>query len=71
MVLQTKTHVFIFELKFNASAEAALLQIEERKYYEKYLLTGKKIILVGLAIQRSNQHLTVDYQTKELPQLTS
>ena len=47
------------------------LQIEERKYYEKYLLTGKKITLVGLAIQRANQHLTVDYQTKELPQLTS
>ena len=66
MVLQTKTHIFIFELKFNASAEAALLQIEERKYYEKYLLTGKKITLVGLAIQRANQHLTVDYQTKEL-----
>ncbi len=71
MVLQTKTHVFIFELKFNESAEAALHQIEERKYYERYFLTHKKIILVGLAIQRSNQHLSIDCQTKELPQLTS
>ncbi len=68
MVLQTKTHIFIFELKFNASAEAALLQIEERKYYEKYLLAHKKVVLVGLAIQRANHHLSLDYVTKELPQ---
>lgn len=67
MVLQTKTHIFIFELKLNASAEAALLQIEERKYYEKYLLSGKKRVLVGLSIQRSNQHLSLNYLTKDLP----
>jgi PD-(D/E)XK nuclease superfamily len=71
IVLETTTHLFIFELKLNESAEVALLQMEERTYGEKYRLSHKHIVLTGLSIQRSNQHLTLDYLTKELPSIST
>jgi hypothetical protein len=37
LVLESDTDVYIFELKVNSSATAALEQIKEKKYYEKYL----------------------------------
>ena len=37
LVLESDTDVYIFELKVNSSATAALEQIREKKYYEKYL----------------------------------
>jgi hypothetical protein len=40
--------LYIFELKLNKPISKALEQIEERKYYERYSLHHKNIILVGL-----------------------
>ena len=37
LVLESDTDVYVFELKVNSSATAALEQIKEKKYYEKYL----------------------------------
>ena len=37
LVLKSDTSVYLFELKVNSSAQAALEQIKEKKYYEKYL----------------------------------
>ena len=37
LVLESDTSVYLFELKVNSSAQAALEQIKEKKYYEKYL----------------------------------
>jgi hypothetical protein len=37
LVLESDTDVYIFELKVNSSATAALEQVKEKKYYEKYL----------------------------------
>ena len=51
-VIRTKSHIYVCELKVDGSAEDALAQIKERKYYEKYLpLARKKNIklhLVGI-----------------------
>jgi predicted AAA-ATPase/PD-(D/E)XK nuclease superfamily protein len=41
--------LYIFEIKFNKPTSEALEQIEEKKYYERYSLYHKNIILVGLA----------------------
>ena len=46
-VIQTAGHVYIFEFKLDASAEGALAQIRDKSYYEKFLNSGKEIILVG------------------------
>jgi hypothetical protein len=66
LVLITKHRIFIFEFKFNAPASEALQQIQDRRYYEKYLMKGKHIILVGLAFDYSEKQLTMDWITHNI-----
>jgi hypothetical protein len=40
--------IYIVELKCNQSAEQAIAQIKARKYFEKHLHSGKKILLLGI-----------------------
>ncbi len=49
VVIQTKNSCFVIEMKINATADSALQQIKEKKYYQAYESLGKKIILVGIA----------------------
>lgn len=46
-VLELEKQIYIIEFKMN-KAEDALKQIEEKKYYEKYIDKNKKIILLGI-----------------------
>ncbi|MBA3954995.1 PD-(D/E)XK nuclease domain-containing protein, partial [Candidatus Dependentiae bacterium] len=66
LVFSTVGHVYLFELKFKVSAAIALKQIEEQRYYEKYLLTGKKITLIGLSFKHTKHKLTLDYAAKNI-----
>jgi hypothetical protein len=47
-IIQTPTTCYIVEFKTRETAQEAIEQIEDRKYYQPYLLTDKKIILVGI-----------------------
>ncbi len=47
-VVETATHVFIFEFKFNKNAEDALQQIKDNKYADKYRASNKIIIGIGV-----------------------
>jgi len=47
-VLQNDDTIFIIEFKVNQSAETALQQIIDKKYYEKYQSSPKKIALIGM-----------------------
>ncbi len=47
-VVQTEDTIYIIEFKVNQSAEEAIQQIYDRKYYEKYQNLGKKIGLIGM-----------------------
>lgn len=40
--------IYLVELKCNQSAEQAIAQIKEKKYFEKHLQSGKKILLLGI-----------------------
>lgn len=55
MIIETKTHIYILELKVNKSADIALQQIEKKKYHEKFLRNGKPIVLVGINFD-TNKH---------------
>ncbi len=66
LVLKTRTHIYLFELKLDASASVAIEQIERQKYYEKYRNSSKNIVLVGLSFNGSKNKLTLDYAMKEL-----
>ena len=49
LVLENDTDIYLFEFKVDSSAEAALKQIKEKKYQEKYLnIRGKKLHLIGI-----------------------
>ena len=66
LVLQTKTHIYIFELKLDQPAKLALEQIEANKYYEKYRFQKKKIVLVGLSFNSIKKKLTLDFATRAI-----
>ena len=68
MVATTDTHIFIFEFKLHADAQAALKQIEGKQYYEKYLLTKKKIVLAGISFALEQEKPKIECAYKELTQ---
>ncbi len=47
-VIETEKYLYIFEFKLDKSAEVAIEQIKEKEYYQKYLLSEKELILVGV-----------------------
>ncbi len=47
MTIETADYVYIFEFKFEKSAEEALRQIEEKHYAEPFAASGKKIFCIG------------------------
>jgi hypothetical protein len=46
-VAQTDKYVYIFEFKLNKTPDKALKQIHEKEYYQKYMDSGKEVILIG------------------------
>ena len=46
--------IYIFEFKFNGDKNKALIQIKEKKYFEKYEGTGKEIYLSGVEFADRN-----------------
>lgn len=61
-VIETKNYIHILEFKHNNS-DVALEQITNKKYYEKYLLKNKKIILVGIAVDKKMRNI-IDWKMK-------
>ena len=48
MTVKTKDYIYIFEFKFNKSAEEAMAQINEKGYAEPCLSDGRSIVKVGV-----------------------
>ena len=47
-VVQTLTDIYIFEFKFNKTADEALQQIKKQNYATKYRASGKTITAIGV-----------------------
>ena len=61
LVISTLTHIYIFELKFKHTAQQAMQQIIDQKYYERYLMQKKKeIVLVGISFTHEKNLLTLE-----------
>lgn len=56
-VIKTDDYIIIFEYKLRDTAQAALNQIEDKKYYERFLTSGKKIILVGVEFSMHERNI--------------
>ena len=63
-VLQSGERIIIVEFKLHDSAEVALQQIKAKKYYEKYLNSGKEIILLGAAFDAETRN--IEHWTSEI-----
>ena len=64
-VVETDKNVYIFEFKLDKSAEFALDQIINKEYYEPYLHSGKKIMLIGANFNSETRKMG-DWVTKEI-----
>ena len=50
--------IYIFEFKMNQTADAALAQIHEKEYYQKYQHSGKKIVLIGANFDAASRQIS-------------
>ena len=48
ILVQTKDYIYIFELKIDQSADAALRQIEEKDYAKPFAADPRKLFKIGL-----------------------
>ncbi|CDK30909.1 ATP-binding protein [Candidatus Babela massiliensis] len=64
LALETKEYIYIFEFKLNKSAQIALEQIKDKKYYHRFLDKNKKIVLVGLNFINSKDTTELDFITE-------
>ncbi|MDE6273391.1 MAG: ATP-binding protein [Muribaculaceae bacterium] len=58
ITVETDRYVFIIEFKVDSSSQAAMDQIEEKKYWLPYQLSGKQIILIGANFDTKSRRLS-------------
>jgi hypothetical protein len=56
-VLQTEQTIYVIEFKLNDSCGAALQQIKDKKYAQKYQNSGKKIVLLGVEFDHDGRNI--------------
>ncbi len=62
-VVKTDQWIYLFEFKIDKNADEALSQIKNKDYVRKYMLSGKKVILIGTNFNTGNGQLS-DWQTE-------
>lgn len=66
LVLETVDSVIVFEFKYDKSAQEAMDQIIQKKYYEKYMHKNKAIVLVGIDINFKNKDLEFEWLERSI-----
>ena len=56
-IVQTATEVYIFEFKFNKTAQEAIDQIHKKGYASKYITSGKKITGIGVNFNSTSRQI--------------
>lgn len=57
LVVRMEKYVYIFEFKYNGSAEEALMQIREKDYAGRFKMSDKQIILIGANFSSTSRGL--------------
>ncbi|NBV99199.1 MAG: AAA family ATPase [Proteobacteria bacterium] len=58
LVLENDSDIYLFEFKVDSSPEAALKQIKDKKYYEKYLnIPNKQLHIIGINFNSLERNL--------------
>ena len=58
MVLRTATHLYLFELKINRDAKAAMQQINLKEYAKRFALCGLPVVKVGINFDTQAHNIT-------------
>lgn len=58
MVLRSKTHLYLLELKLNQSSDAAMKQIDLKEYPKRFALCGLPIVKVGINFDMATHNIT-------------
>lgn len=58
MIVKTKDYIYIFEFKYDQSADTALQQIEDKGYAKPFAPDGRKIVKIGVNFSR--EHRCID-----------
>ena len=64
MVMNSGKAIYLFELKLNKSAEAAMKQINLKDYPARFALSGLPVIKVGINFDME-RHTLADWQIEE------
>ena len=65
LLLKTDKNIYIFELKYNQSADAAISQIEEKDYAKAFANDTRKVIKVGINFSEDQRSIE-DWEVKEM-----
>jgi len=57
IVVETRTAVYVIELKMNKSPEKALQQIDEKLYMERYRKTSKNLYSIGVDVDMEKRNI--------------
>lgn len=57
VALTYKDDVYIIEMKLDGSADSAIKQIKDKRYYDRYEESGKAIHLVGLSFSKKDKQI--------------
>ena len=61
LTMETKDTVYVMELKFNKTAQEAMDQINSKRYAEKFKLSGKNVVKVGLNFSVKDEVNTLEW----------
>jgi hypothetical protein len=61
LTMETHNTIYIMELKFNKTAEEALLQIKDKHYADAFALQGKSVVKVGINYTITEEVSTLDW----------
>ena len=61
ITLETSSAIYVMELKFGKSAQEALGQINAKRYADKFKLSGKRIVKVGLNFAVKDEVNTLEW----------
>lgn len=56
-IIQTANEIYIFEFKFNKTAQEAIEQINKKGYASKYITSGKKILGIGVNFNSTSRQI--------------
>ena len=62
-VIETQSHIYIFEFKTTSSEEIALEQIKDREYYKRFRDSNKNIVLVGSRFVLEDKKIVNKYKS--------